>query len=178
VQPNSKDFVGSGYDKGTLVRISDIRGDRASVQEAYYYSAVVPQTPQSNRQTWLAVEEYTTRSSLGSGQPIWVLAGPVYRRAASGKERVLVLGEGATPVPTDLFRILARQVAGAWEIQAFVVPNDETGERNALHFVTSVAEIETLTGMDLLPKLSQVQKQTVNRSDWANAAPPLPPERR
>ena len=173
VQPNTRDFTGSGYDRGHLITNGDVRPAADAVQEANYLSAVVPQAPRSNRQSWLWVERYTTRAQELTRQPLWVLAGPVYRRTPAGTERVIVIGPGAVPVPTDLFRILLRQRGSEWEVQAFLAPNDQTDflERDPLRFVTSVAEIEKLTGIVLLPRLPPALRDVVNKTNWA----PTPP---
>jgi endonuclease G len=177
VQPRDEDFRGSGYDRGHLVRTGDIRTNPEAVQEAYYLSSVVPQTGQSNRMSWLSVEQYTTTAAESARVKVWILSGPVYRRSANGKERVLVLGEGATPVPTDLFRILLRRSGPDWNVQAFLVPNDQTVERNPLTFATSVDALEKLMGTNLLPNLPPQLKTIVNINDWRSspAQPSSPP---
>jgi DNA/RNA endonuclease G (NUC1) len=177
IQPNPVDFRGSGFDRGTLVTRSNVQpATTEAAAEVFYMSVVVPQTQQSNRKTWYALERYTTRAADEGGEPVYVIAGPVYRRTAATEDRVLVLGDSATPVPTDLFRVLLRRSKdGGWETQAFLTPNDDTEENDPLRFVTSIAELERLTGTALLPDLPAARKSEVNRASWL--APSSPPSR-
>jgi endonuclease G len=166
VQPRSEEFRGSGYDRGHLVRVSDIAPIPEADVEAHYMSAVVPQVRQSNQMTWLSIENYASSAAIANKEKIWIMTGPIYRRSAGEPEMVLALGESATPIPVSLFRILARRVGDAWQVQAFLARNDETVQRDPMMFVTSVRAIDTLVGRTLLPDLPAELRDAVDTKRW------------
>jgi DNA/RNA endonuclease G (NUC1) len=152
-QTGPSTYRGNSYDRGNLIRRADAlvgpseADARASEAEIFYYSVTVPQTGRMNRTTWVAVEQYTTRLSERLG-PIYVIAGPVYPDLTASNRTYLTLGSTGTTVPLYLYRVLLRRDAdGRWRSLAFLVPNDFSTSGDALQFVTSVSEIERLTGL-------------------------------
>lgn len=60
----SKDYVGSGYDRGHNMPAYDNGCDSTGLMECFYYSNVTPQTPRLNRGDWKELEDYTRDSAL------------------------------------------------------------------------------------------------------------------
>ena len=160
-------YRNNSYDRGHLVRRADAligpteADARASEVEINYYSVTVPQADQTNRTTWAAVEQYTTELSARLG-PIYVVAGPVYPDLTVGSSAYLTLGSSRTAVPLYLYRVLLRRDArGRWRALAFLVPNDFSSSRDALQFVTSVSEVERLTGLRFFSGLPAAEATTL-----------------
>lgn len=153
-------YRNNSYDRGHLMRRQDAlvgpteEGARASEREISYYSVTVPQADETNRTTWLAIEQYTTQLSARLGL-IHVVAGPVYPDLTRENGAYLTLGRSRTVVPQYLYRILLRRDSnGRWRTLAFLAPNDGSASRNPLQFATSVSQIEQLTGLRFFPDVS------------------------
>jgi len=182
LQAADDDYRGSGFDRGHLISPSDARfnGDEGVI-EANYLSTVVPQSPISNRTTWLAVENYTRRVSAAFGR-VLIIAGPVFEQNLDGSLRYAAIGKKGVAVPAQLFRIAIRQrpgttggTADTLEALTFLVPNNTERNDRPDDFLTSIDRIERLTGLqffsDLSPNETKSIKQTKASQLWPSQTP-------
>ncbi len=151
------------YDRGHLVPRRDASTGateaeaQASSDQVYFYSAIVPQAENTNRDSWRHVEELTRELSQDLGT-IYVIAGPVYPDLSENKAR-LAIGPDNTVVPLALFRVLLRQTGdGSWRSVGFLVPNDGSVESSPHEYLLSVEQIEKQTGLRLFPDLPGRQR--------------------
>lgn len=84
------------------------------------------------------------------GDQLFVIAGPAFLPQAEGIVEFPVIGEVA--VPTHFFRNLVRrgEVIEAW---AFLIPNQGPFSEDFRVYLTSIENLEEITGLDFLPNL-------------------------
>lgn len=126
----------------------------------------VPQRSQFDANIWLDLERLTGAWAQHYGT-VWIMAGPVLiDRQPSGY--VGDEGEFHVAIPDALFKIVARDVDGSdWpEVLAFIYPQFGPGFDNKRghfphhYYLTSVDDIEALTGLDFFTALDEdVQKE-------------------
>ena len=149
-QASSSDYRGNDFDRGHLVRRSDMFGlGKKATFEVYYLSAVVPQLDYVNQKTWLALEVYTSEKAT-TDRDVYVIRGPIYEPVDDGRTvNVTLMGANLVPVPTHFFQILfiAGQEGNA--VEAHIVPNTYVPfeDQDVAHFRTSVQSIVQKTGL-------------------------------
>lgn len=83
--------------------------------------------------------------------PIWV---QYVRTPENGRISNRVIGNDYVVLPTHFYKIIVdAKNANAIEVLAFMLPNENLTGRNISEFLTSVDEIERLTGLNFLEKL-------------------------
>lgn len=155
LQARREDYRGSGYDRGNLISGRDVayHGPQASV-EAYYMSAVAPQTPMFNRSVWAALERYS-RALADQHGVVYLLSGTVFSlQPDEEKVDYVVIGKRRVAVPAAFFRVIGRAGAENFpEFIAFLIPNNVSREADFTDFTVSVDRIEALTGLDFFQNL-------------------------
>ena len=58
------DYVGSGYDKGHMAPVEDMRKDSAAMLQSFYMSNMVPQDPILNRGVWRSIENQARKLAI------------------------------------------------------------------------------------------------------------------
>ena len=155
IASTSVDYSRSGYDKGHLVSPLDISSHGLqAVREAYFLSAVAPQTPVLNRRTWKNIENWTRVYAEHTGDIVYVTAGPAFigvgKRAKPNGMQVLTIGDRVA-VPTHFFRVHLRFSQGKPDVIAFLVPNDSDLDPHPEKYLVSLAVIENATGLGFFP---------------------------
>lgn len=130
-------------------------GDAAWNTHAFYNA--VPQRASFNEGIWLDLENWTGAWANHFGA-VWIVTGPIF----GDRHAYAHLGDpGEFPVaiPEALFKIVIREGADPQkpEVLAFIYPQIGPGYSekpfNHFRYVTTVDEIETLTGLDFLMNL-------------------------
>ncbi len=156
-QASSSDYRRNDFDRGTLVRSSDMFGlGEDATLEAYYLSTVVPQLSYVNQRTWLALEEYTSEKATPD-RDVYVIRGPIYEPSDDRTMvNVTLMGAGLVPVPTHFFQILFISAQGGNEVEAHIVPNTYVpfDGKNVARFRSTVQSIAEKTGLQFDEKLS------------------------
>lgn len=67
-QINNKSYRGSGYDRGHLYSNDDGNYDQQASKRTFYFTNIIPQTPELNRGTWKMLEEEIRSLSLKHGK--------------------------------------------------------------------------------------------------------------
>ncbi len=130
----------------------------------------VPQYHEFNAGIWLDLERLTGAWAQRFGR-VWVVTGPVFY----GKPKEFI-GEGKekrVAVPDALFKIVAREGAGEKpEALAFIYPQRDPsyGEKPYRHekYLTTVDEVERLTGLDFLTLLPDESEKAVESARHAS----------
>jgi|GEM_PF-3044531 len=118
---------------------------------------------------WHALELAEDRLFSPRFGQLWVIAGPVFEPNAQGA--LPRWGDGQMPVPSgffrvvldvdgdpaDLFRENPEQPVGVRAL-ALLIPHDAAEDSRLGAFVTTIAEIESRTGLDLLPNMPEPLK--------------------
>lgn len=77
-QPNMKEYIGSGYDKGHLAPDRDFTYSLPAEQEAMFITNVAPQNPNLNRGVWKQIEEYVRKLSYRFDS-LEIITGVIYK---------------------------------------------------------------------------------------------------
>tara|TARA_Y100000768_G_C23990477_1_gene692183 strand:+ start:4570 stop:5292 length:723 start_codon:yes stop_codon:yes gene_type:complete len=156
----SRDYRGSGYDRGHLVPAGDMKENYTSMSESFFMSNMSPQKPGFNRGIWRVLEE-EIRSWVKNTELI-VLTGPVLR---SGLDQIKGIS-----IPDQFYKIVYHPQSG--RMIGFLL-NNEYSRTPLEEFAVSVNEIEQLTGIDFFSNLPlEVQNKLEsqrNYREWIEA---------
>ncbi|MDD3146287.1 MAG: DNA/RNA non-specific endonuclease [Candidatus Riflebacteria bacterium] len=142
------DFVKSGYDRGHLAPNSAIaqRYGLDAQHQTFLMSNIVPQTPDLNRKVWQRLEkmedEYANRL-----ENVWVITGPIF------DEHIQQISNNIE-IPDAFFKILFDEEKGNVRAMAFLLQQNVTGKEPLESFLTSIDEIEKLSGLDFIAPLA------------------------
>jgi endonuclease G len=142
------DYARSGYDRGHMAPNGDMP-DRDSQRDSFSLANIVPQDGENNRHLWAGIEGVVRRMAKKEGD-LYVVTGPAF--IGSNLHKV-----GNVLVPTHLYKLVysPRQKAGA----AWFVENTA----DARPEVITIPELERRIGINLLPALSEEEKERVLR---------------
>ena len=134
------DYSKSGYDKGHIVPNADLSWSKQTMYESFLMSNMSPQLPNLNRGVWKYLETNERSWAWLRKHNITIYAGNIY---TVGKSKTI--GKNAVIVPDQLYKIVVDGVTG--ETMAFTFPQVEKQEIDLKARLTSVASIESLTGV-------------------------------
>jgi endonuclease G len=140
------DYSRSGYDRGHMAPNGDMP-DRDSQRDSFSLANIVPQDGENNRNLWAGIEGAVRKMAKKEGD-LYVVTGPAFLGADLKKI-------GNVLVPTHLYKLVysPRQRAGA----AWFVENTADAKAN----VIPIPELERIIGINLLPALSDAEKERV-----------------
>ena len=140
------DYARSGYDRGHMAPNGDMP-DRDSQRDSFSLANIVPQDGENNRNLWAGIEGAVRKMAKKEGD-LYVVTGPAFLGADLKKI-------GNVLVPTHLYKLVysPRQRAGA----AWFVENTADAKAN----VIPIPELERIIGINLLPALSDADKERV-----------------
>lgn len=149
------DFRNSGYDRGHMApnyALAVMHGPQAQ-RAGFLMSNVSPQTPVLNRLLWQRLEEAAADQFLQHHPNIHVLTGPVF--SSSSETR---LAQAALP---EAFYKIFLVPGNTPKVLAFLMPQQVQGDEPLSDYLTSVDNIENLTGLDFFPQLPQTQQLSI-----------------
>jgi endonuclease G, mitochondrial len=135
----SKDYSGSGYDRGHNMNAYDNGCDSIGMKESFYYSNMTPQSPSLNRGDWKTLEEYTRRL-VAEFDTIKVACGSIGNLK---KVNSLV-------VPTKCWKVIYIRKLKKYE--AFIFENNSSKSNGINDNRTTCANITKLTGFQIIGK--------------------------
>jgi endonuclease G len=140
------DYARSGYDRGHMAPNGDMP-DRDSQRDSFSLANIVPQDGENNRNLWAGIEGAVRKMAKREGD-LYVVTGPAFLGTDLRKV-------GNVLVPTHLYKLVysPRQRAGA----AWLVENAADAKAN----VIPIPELERIIGINLLPALSDADKERV-----------------
>lgn len=149
----TRDYTGTGYQRGHLVPSADRFGDRSANTETFYMTNIVPQVGELNERPWEKLESYIRRL-VRSGNDAYQVAG-CYGEKERLKRRVTV--------PTNCWKaaIFVRNGSGIKGINqktriiAVDMPNDRSIADDWRKYRVTIRDIEKRTGLDLFSGLSK-----------------------
>ena len=142
------DYARSGFDRGHMAPNGDMP-DRDSQRDSFSLANIVPQDGENNRHLWAGIEGVVRKMAKKEGD-LYVVTGPAF--LGSDLRKV-----GNVLVPTHLYKLVysPRQKAGA----AWFVENTPDAKAN----VIPIPELERIIGINLLPALSDEDKERMLR---------------
>ena len=174
VAPNDASYAGSGFDRGHMAaKLLAARISLDADRNTHTVLNAVPQFRRFNQQIWRDLENHTGAWAQAHGR-IWVIQGPVFYEETNPENARWIgdtdKGERRVAVPDALFKIVVREgdSPGGMESLAFLYP--QLGARYYAkrtefaheRFLTTIAEIEKLTGLSL-PSLKSQRTQRANK---------------
>lgn len=142
------DYARSGYDRGHMTPSADM-GTENSQAESFSLANMVPQDHNNNTGIWSQLEG-ATRYLANKEGGIFVITGAMFKG-----EKLKAIGKNNVLVPSHVYKVIysPKQQKGA-----VYLCDNAAGDA---YKVVSIAEIETLAGINFFPKLSKSQKDKI-----------------
>lgn len=178
-------YTATGYDRGHMApnhAIASLYGKEAQ-QQTFLMTNIAPQRPNLNRKLWQRLEAAEMDVLLPQMGTMWVVDGPIY----SEQSQYLSTCQGwlaslvslklpaCVAVPRAFYKMLVvpGQQGQPTRVLAFIFPQEVRGDEPLDRYLVSVSDIEQQTGINFFPKLSEVQRQqlekNVNTTGWPMA---------
>jgi len=158
-------YDGFGYDRGHLAPSADFRWSQKALSESYFYSNMSPQKPEFNRERWAELESWVRTYVIDFKEPVFVVTGPVL------KEGLTTIGENKVSVPAQFYKIILDLNGPEHKAVAFLMPNEHCAYPIS-GYITSVDEVEELTGLDFFSSLDddeEARLEAMNSMDgWVH----------
>ncbi|QKZ12322.1 DNA/RNA non-specific endonuclease [Spirosoma sp. KUDC1026] len=171
----TSNYTNTGFDRGHLCPSDDRDGSAADNTATFLLTNIVPQAPRHNREVWKNLEDYE-RELINGGNEAYVIAGTYGTGGTGSNGYATTLANGRLTVPASLWKIIVVLPTGSNDVSritnttrviAVNIPNTQAAaDKNWQAYVTSVDELERLTGYDFLSTVSgSVQRQIEARID-------------
>lgn len=144
--PSPNDYSNSGYDNGHLCPAADQKWSQAAMNDCFVMTNMTPQVHALNNGAWKTLEKKERLWSQRDSALV-IVAGPIY--ADSDTKRI---GDSGVRVPSAFYKVLLAPYLSNPRAIAFVYPN-MTAPGNMANYVTTVDEVERLTGLDFFYNL-------------------------
>lgn len=138
------DYRNSGFSRGHLVPARDMAHDEQALSDSFLLSNAVPQNVVMNRSIWRSLENRVRNLALGADS-VTVVTGAIF---PENPDRI---GANGVAVPSHLYKVILVERGGRSRLLASVIPNSDGPEPSLDPFVTTVAEVEALTGLTFFP---------------------------
>lgn len=160
-----RDYDEPIFDRGHMVPNSDMERSEPAMINTYMFTNMTPQHCAFNRGIWQALESLVRHWAMDS-RTLYVITGSVFdangdaRRDASQNVARMRARNGTSrvAVPTHFYKALVRVPdSGMPEPLVIMLPNvnrkipEAEGRAYLEQHITTVAAVETVTGLDLLP---------------------------
>lgn len=150
----SRDYRGSGFDRGHLIPAADMKLNREAMSSTFYMTNISPQTPSFNQGIWRSLE-HGIRSLVRSHGDGYVVTAPVL----IGKLDYIASG---VSVPHFYYKII--YIPDADIMEAYLLPNIKLSGRKYREFKITVDEVEDLTGLDFFSELPDELEEVLESS--------------
>jgi len=159
----SGDYSSSGYDRGHLCPAGDMKLNLTSMSETFYMSNISPQDPSFNRGIWETLES-RVRTWAIEKNGVYVVTGPILKNICGS------IKNGTISVPCSYYKIIFKD-NGTEKIAIALILNNQGSGSSLKSFVTSIDNIEALTGIDFFSSLSDdienKMESSTNTSSWS-----------
>jgi endonuclease G len=155
----TKDYTGSGYDRGHMAPAGDMKWSKQAMEESFYLSNICPQVPNLNRGDWNDLEETCRKWAKKYGR-IYIACGPIYE--SKNPKRI---GNNKVGVPDAFYKVVLLNVDKDPQAIGFIFPN-ESGNNALEHYVRSVDEVEEITQIDFFPALEDDIENRIEAVKW------------
>jgi endonuclease G, mitochondrial len=163
------DYLEPTYDQGHLAPNADFKGTEAMMINTYLYSNMTPQHDTFNRHTWERLESLV-RMWVQKRGDLFVITGSVFDRNGDRQRDADHAAARMAPsnhvaIPTHFYKIvMQKKTLSANDTIAILLPHDDakhTGDawvRYVTTNITTIGEIERITGIDFLPGLNGTKR--------------------
>ncbi len=140
-------YNGFGYDRGHLAPSADFRWSQQALSQSYFYSNMSPQKAEFNRERWAELESWVRTYVIDFKEPVYVFTGPIL------KDDLKKQGKNEVSIPEQFYKIIMDKSGDEHKAIAFLMPNAHCAYPVSA-YVTSIDEVEKLTGLDFFSSLS------------------------
>ncbi len=146
--PKHDDYTNSGYDRGHMAPnfAMATRYGAAAQQETFLTSNICPQRPSLNQGAWRDVE-HRIAAVYAQRYPVWVIIGALPERSAKNR-----LPSGIS-IPAGFYHIIIANNGDQLRVCALLFPQNAPRNEHPRKYLTSVRDIERLTGLDFFSDL-------------------------
>lgn len=154
-----RNYKNSGYDRGHLCPAGDREFSKEAYYETFLTSNITPQRHDFNAGVWNRLEQ-KVRYWAKKYDGVFIVTGGVL------KDKMGSIGTENVTVAESFYKIVYDQSGGEVRMLAFLM-NHKESNRPLYEFVTSVDQIENLTGIDFFPELDdEVEARLEASSDY------------
>jgi DNA/RNA endonuclease G (NUC1) len=163
------DYFEPTFDQGHLAPNADFKRTESMMINTYIYSNMTPQHKNFNEHTWERLESLVRMWTQKRGD-LFVITGAVFDQNDDHVRDADNLAQRVPPrnrvaIPTHFYKIIIqRRLLGAADSIAILLPHDNakhTGEAWVPYItdhITTIGEIERVTGINFLPGLSATKR--------------------
>ena len=151
------DYSHSGYDRGHMAPAGDMKWSKKAMQESFYMSNICPQNHNLNTEDWNDLEMKSREWARRYGK-VHIVCGPIYKGI-----RNEYIGDHRVKVPDAFFKVILINNAKKQCALGFYFEN-EAGERPLTDYLTSVDELEKLTGLDFFAALPDEEENRLEKA--------------
>ncbi|WP_456376083.1 DNA/RNA non-specific endonuclease [Lutibacter sp.] len=155
-----KNYSKSGYDKGHLCPAGDRKFSKFAFDETFLTSNITPQKHTFNAGIWNRLEQ-KTRYWATKYKNLYVVTGGILT------SNLKTIGSEKVAVPNYFYKIILDFHEPEIKAIAFLIPHKDS-EKALYKFVTSIDEIERLTGIDFFPALEDDLENKLEKSSNYN----------
>ena len=143
------DYVNSGFDRGHMAPFEDHNHNRDAALETMFMTNIVPQNSSNHRGIWRVLETQVRNMTLEGD--VYVITGPIFEGAIN------TIGENRIPVPTRLFKIVISPSTRT--VITYVIPNTNVPSSSLPTFISTIRNVQLLSGIDPVPILNIQEKR-------------------
>ncbi len=165
-----EDYEEPIFDRGHMVPRSDLNRTQTAMDNSFIFSNMAPQFPNFNQRVWERLERMVRNWAIVS-DGIHVITGAVFDRDGNEQRDADEDADRVNPtervaIPTHFYKIIIhRRPSGFIDTISILLPHDNrSNTNNDNHLrrnITSIDEIEGLTGIDFFPELPDDQEAMV-----------------
>lgn len=158
----STEYSGSGFDRGHMCPSGDRKSTEEDNSASFLMTNMIPQSPNNNRITWVALEEYS-RTLVDDGKELYIISGPYGQGGTGSNGYATTVGNGVV-VPSYTWKIVVvldngdndlSRITSSTRVIAVLMPNNQTVNSYSWgYYRVSVDELESLTGFDFMSNVS------------------------
>jgi len=150
------DYTRSGFDRGHMVPNHAIasRFGATAQRETFLMTNVAPQAPALNQGPWRLMEEAIADRAAVAFEEVWVVVGPIYHEPAK------TLPSGVR-IPDAFYCVVVDELPTGPRMQAFVMSQDTPRQVNFRDFITTVDDVERVSGWDFFWELPDLLENAV-----------------
>jgi DNA/RNA endonuclease G (NUC1) len=166
-------FAGYGIDRGHMARSFDFTSGALDNARSYYLSNLIPQASNLNQGPWAVMETYLGNLARNNNKEVYVIDGVAGSKGT-------VKGEGKIVIPSFVWKVALvlprdhkladiHDYRDIDEVDAVIMPNEPVVNSDWTTYKTTVAEIQRISGYDLLALLPDKIEHAVE----TNTMPPV-----
>jgi endonuclease G len=167
-QVTTKDYTGSGFDRGHLVNSEDRGQSVATNSSTFLMTNIVPQAPDNNQGVWEKLESYS-RDLAKQGKELYIVAGGqgTGGEGKNGKASKLI---DKIAVPATMWKVILvldepkkglGGVTAKTRTIAVIMPNKQGRDGKWQDFCATVGDVEKLTGYNFFSNVPPDIQKTI-----------------